>query len=124
LYNQVGGIARSGKVHLKCSNKKLVKANFACMRQKRFDMFMRYQACWFGGSIKTLLTRSRVDPRELFERSVIASQASETFLFSIFPWEGGELSFHCNSCDVLFAYEICSSCHTARFLLEDSTIFA
>jgi len=60
----------------------------------------------------------------LFERSVIASQASETFLFSIFPWQGGELSFHCNSCDVLFAYEICSSCHTARFLLEDSTIFA
>jgi len=38
------------------------------------------------------LTRSGVDPRESFQRAVIACQAPETFLFSNFPWEG-ELKF-------------------------------
>ena len=41
-----------GKVHLKCSNKKLVKANFALLKQKRFVMLMWYQARWFGRRIK------------------------------------------------------------------------
>ena len=96
-----GGLPGADKVHLKCSNKKLVKDIFASLRQIRFDKFMWCQARWFGRSIKTFLTRSRADPRESFQRSVIACQAPETFLFSIFPWEGGELSFHCKACDLV-----------------------
>jgi len=34
---KLGGLPGAGKVHLKCSNKKLVKANFANQRQIRFD---------------------------------------------------------------------------------------
>ena len=102
VYIKLRGVPRAGKVHLKCSNKKLVKANFACMRQKRFDVFIWYQARWCGRSIKTLLTRSTADPRESFQRVVIACQAPETFLSNIFPWKGGELSFHCEACDVVF----------------------
>ena len=78
----------AGKVHLKCSNKNFVKTNFTCRRQKRFDIFMWYQAGWFGRSIKTLLRRSGFDPRESFNRSVIACQGPETLLFSNFPWDG------------------------------------
>jgi len=39
---------------MKCSTREIVKANFVCLRQKRFDMMMWYQACWFGRSIKTI----------------------------------------------------------------------
>jgi len=78
----------AGKLHLKCSNKNFVTANFTCRRQKRFDIFMWYQAGWFGRPIKTLLRRSRFEPRESFNRSVIACQAPETLLFSNFPWDG------------------------------------
>jgi len=42
---------------MKCSNKEQVKGNFAYLREKRFDMMMWCQACWFGRSIKTMLTR-------------------------------------------------------------------
>jgi len=52
----------------------------------------------------------RVDWRVSFQRSVIACQAQETFLFSIFPWEGDELCFYCKTCDVLFVYKMCSTC--------------
>jgi len=63
MYQVRGGLPGAGKEHLKCSNKKLVKASFACLRQKkRFYMSMWYQVRWFGRSIKTLLTRSRFDP--------------------------------------------------------------
>jgi len=34
------GVPGAGKVHLKCSNKKLVKDDFASRRHIRFDMFM------------------------------------------------------------------------------------
>jgi len=47
-------------------------------------MSMWYQARWFGKSNKTLLTRSRFDLCESFQRSVVVYQAPETFLFSIF----------------------------------------
>jgi len=75
-----------GKVHSKFSDKKLDKANFACLPQKRFNVFAWYQAHWFGRSIKSLLIRSRVDPHEPFQRLVIACQAPETFLCNIVPW--------------------------------------
>jgi len=60
------------------------------------------QAHWFDRSLKTFLSRRRVDPRESFQRAVIACQAPETFLFSIFLWEGRELSFHRKACDAPF----------------------
>jgi len=41
---------------------------------------------------QNILDEKQRHPRNSVKRSVIACQAPETFLFSIFPWEGGELS--------------------------------
>jgi len=56
-----GGLSGVGRVHLVCSNKKLVKANFGCRWQKRFGKSMWQQARWFDRSIQTFLRNSRVD---------------------------------------------------------------
>ena len=78
VHMRLGGLLGAGKVHLKCCIKKLIKDNFASLRQIRFNMFMWCQASWFGRSTKAFLTRSRADPRNSVQRSLIACQMPST----------------------------------------------
>ena len=96
LYIKLGGLPGAGKVHLKCSNEKQSQLRQSAAKTSSHVHVEPSALVW------QIIENILVDPRESFQRTVIACQAPETFLFSIFLWEGRELSFHRKACDVPF----------------------
>jgi len=71
------------------------------------------QAHWFDRSLKTFLSRRRVDPRESFQRAVIALPSTRNFSFQYIPLGRTRAEFSSQSlwCSIYHVHEICSNFH-------------